>query len=368
MVIIHIANIDTAIIGGVQVAVPKMVSAQSQYAEVGLVNTHGDIIDNVQMLEYDGIFDINKFPAPFNKPDVVIFHEVYRFEYIKFYRTLLKRNVPYVIIPHGCLSKKAQQKKRLKKVVANAIFFNAFLKAAQSIQYLSENEKNMSAFSKYDSFVLDNGIFVPTERKTSFSNKGLKFVYIGRLEVYIKGLDLLLGAVKKCEMLMKQHGAKVEIYGPDYNDSHECITRMIRDLKIADLVSIGKEKTGEEKKRILLSSDCFLQTSRTEGLPLGLLEALGYGLPCIVTEGVGLGTMVELYGAGYQRANSIDAIADAIECFIRDFEKANSMSKGAINLVKEKFDIDLVAKKTVEQYQFMLDKSTSGKDKRHVSF
>ena len=357
MVIIHIANIDTAIIGGVQVAVPKMVSAQSQYAEVGLVNTHGDIIDNVQMLEYDGIFDINKFPAPFNKPDVVVFHEVYRFEYIKIYRTLLKLNVPYVIIPHGCLSKKAQQKKRLKKVVANAIFFNAFLKAAQSIQYLSENERNMSAFSQYDSFVLGNGIFVPTEQKTSFSNKGLRFVYIGRLEVYIKGLDLLLGAVKKCEASIRRCKGTVDIFGPDYDGSHECIARMINDLDLADIVHIGKEKMGEEKKEILLSSDCFLQTSRTEGLPLGLLEALGYGLPCIVTEGVGLGTAIELYGAGYQSSNSIDGIADSIECFIQNIDKTIIMSQAAVNLIKEKFDINVVAKEAVDMYQLMVDKS-----------
>ena len=58
MVIIHVANIDTTIIGGVQLAVPKMIIAQSQYADVGLINTHSDVINDIRMLDYNGKLDI----------------------------------------------------------------------------------------------------------------------------------------------------------------------------------------------------------------------------------------------------------------------------------------------------------------------
>ena len=174
MVIIHIANIDTAMIGGVQVAVPEIVKAQSQYATVGLMNTRGEKIDGVCMLEFDGIFETNRFPKPFNKPDIVVFHEVYRFEYIRIYRTLIDAQIPYIIIPHGCLSKKAQHKKYIKKHIANFLFFENFIKSSSSIQYLSDNEKRMSAFSRYPSFVSGNGVLIPNKTKTSFSKEGIK--------------------------------------------------------------------------------------------------------------------------------------------------------------------------------------------------
>lgn len=350
MVIIHIANIDLAVIGGVQVAVPKMVKAQSQYADVAFLNTRGDDTGDLHSLSYDGRLEFDKFPPPFNKPDLVIFHEVYRIEYIGIYRTLIRANIPYIIIPHGSLSKTAQQKKRVKKILANLLLFHKFLKFARAIQYLSDNEKNLSAFPQYAPVVLGNGIEIPVEKKLFFSKHEIKLTYIGRLDLHIKGLDLLLGAVKKCETAMREKQATVRICGPDFEDAHKRIQQMIEKLNIADLVCVDREKVGEEKKKVLLSSDCFIQTSRTEGLPLGPLEALGYGLPCIVTEGVGLGAMIESYGAGYRCSNTEDGIANAIERFIQNFDKAETMSKAAMRIAEKEFDINIIAEKTVHRY------------------
>ena len=355
MVIVHIANIDTSVIGGVQFAVPKMVRSQSQYAEVCLLNTHGDLIGGIQTLQYDGKFDIDKLPEPYNKPNIVVFHEVYRFEYISIYRELVKLGIPYVIIPHGCLSVKAQQKKRFKKTVANIIFFNRFLKNARMVQYLASNEQILSAFKKYPSEVMGNGVSIPSEKKSSFTGINIRFVYIGRLEIYIKGLDILLAAIKNSEDLLRQCGATFEIYGPDYDDSHELLAQMIYKLNIGDLVRLEKEKMGIEKQEILLSATCFIQTSRTEGLPLGSLEALSYGLPCIVTHGVVLGEFIESYGAGYQSENTIDGVSRSIELFIQNIDKLERMSQSAIRLVEENFDIDIIAQKTIAWYLNILN-------------
>ena len=87
MTIIHVANIDPSILGGVQVAVPQMVRAQSRYANVALMNTHGGYIPDVHGIHYDGeSFSITELEPPFNFPDLIVFHELYRFEYIKLYK------------------------------------------------------------------------------------------------------------------------------------------------------------------------------------------------------------------------------------------------------------------------------------------
>ena len=155
---------------------------------------------------------------------------------------------------------------------------------------------------------------------------------------------------------MRQKNVSVEIYGPDYGGAHKKITSIIQKLNISDIVKLDKERMGEDKKKILLSADCFIQTSRTEGLPLGPLEALGYGLPCIVTEGVGLGEMIRSFGAGYCSANSADGVASSIADFIENIDKSERISLAAKQLIAEMFDSDMIAKKTVDRYLNLVHK------------
>jgi glycosyltransferase involved in cell wall biosynthesis len=350
MVIIHVAYIDQGVIGGVPIAVPQMIRVQAQYASVALINLQGDPVEGIPMLPFHKTWDASEFPAPFDTPDLIVFHEVYRFPYIGIYKAVKKVNIPYVVVPHGCLSKQAQRKKALKKLVANAIFFKAFLKVAASIQYLSEHEAGTSAFPQFPSFICGNGVAVPETKKTSFFQNGITFVYIGRLEIWIKGLDLLLLAVQSCRDELCREKAKVYLYGPDYDGVHADLQNRIQTLGISDIVSLGNEKMGAEKEAILLSADCFIQASRTEGLPMGTLEALGYGLPCIVTKGVGLGNAIEACGAGYQCDITTEGIADAIRRFLGERDQADRMSKAAARLIETTFDRNRIAYNTVERY------------------
>ena len=350
MVVIHIACVDKSIIGGVQVAVPQMIRAQSQFATVGCINVFGDALDEVRMLPCNDEMNFSAFPSPFDHPDLVVFHEVYRFKYIKLYKKLVKSHIPYVVIPHGCLSKEAQKRKRLKKMTANALFFKRFLRYAVAIQYLSENEKRLSAFKKYPSIVCGNGIELPSNKKSEFFKDGIRFVYIGRLEIITKGLDLLLEAVGKCQDLMRTKGARVEIYGPNYGGEQEILRNMADEFGVSDIVTVGGPKMGEEKKSTLLAADCFVQPSRTEALPMGPLEALSYGLPTIVTKAATLGEKIETYGAGLQAETSADGISEAIIGFMNCASKIKSISESGVRLVSEQYDVGRIAEQTVKEY------------------
>ena len=171
MVILHIGYIDSSVIGGVPVAVPMMIRSQGLHATVGLFNLHGTPVPGVTTLHVDP-FSLEALASPFDRPDLVIFHEVYRIAFISISKVLRRAGIPYVVIPHGCLTKQAQNRKKLKKALGNLLLFRRFLTAANAVQYLSDREAEHAVFS-LPHFVLGNGVPLPGKKKTAFFEAGI---------------------------------------------------------------------------------------------------------------------------------------------------------------------------------------------------
>jgi glycosyltransferase involved in cell wall biosynthesis len=55
---------------------------------------------------------------------------------------------------------------------------------------------------------------------------------------------------------------------------------------------------GREKEALLDSAFVFVHTSRWEGMPFAVIEALATGCPVLVTPATNLGDYVEGFGAG----------------------------------------------------------------------
>ena len=350
MVILHIANIDPSILGGVQIAVPKMILAQSKCATVGFLNTNGAQFDDITMVSSGKEFDLDSFKPPFNKPDIVVFHEIYRPEFISIYKELNNRSIPYIVVPHGSLTKQAQSRKFLKKFVGNLLLFNKYVKNAKALQYLSANEKEKSIVKK-ENFICGNGIEIPESYKTEFCKNGVKLLYIGRLEIEIKGLDMLVKAVKESRQIFEKNNCKLYIYGPDYDGMYTRLESLISENKVNDLIYLNSAITGEEKEAEILSADYYIQTSRSEGMPMGIIEALSYGVPCIVTKGTGLDKAISDYDAGYSCETSVEGIVSVLSEALNNCSFIEQKSFSARNLAKEKYDRNIIAQQAVETYK-----------------
>lgn len=354
MVILHIAAIENNMCNGVNVIVPQHIKAQSKYADIAFINVKNIEIHGIKnQFKYSDNFTIDSLPEPFNAPQLVVFHEAYRVEYIRISKLLRKQGIPYIIVPHGELTVMAQRKKWLKKKVANILLFNRFIKSAKALQVLSLQEKNTTIFVN-DKFIATNGVDLPIIYKQNFRNTGIKLIYIGRLDAYHKGLDLMLDAVSRCSDFMRQSHASLDIFGPDYAGRYANIEKIIYEKKLYDIVNLHHEITGKEKENALLNADIFIQTSRFEGMPLGILEALSYGVPCFVTEGTTLGELIEKYDAGWKCATNVDDISRMFYVACSDYINYINKSKKARQIIMENFTWDRVVIDALMNYQKLL--------------
>lgn len=276
------------------------------------------------------------FPQPFDKPDLVVFFGVYFLKYLLFANELKAQHIPYVIRPASSLTYQAQHNNAfLKKKIANLLLFNHFIKGANAIHYLTEEEKRDSGpkWNKH-SFVLPNGITMPESRKATFSQIGIKAVSIGRIDIYHKGIDLLLKAIRRNQNTLRGASFSLKIFGPINKDAKK-VSRMIAKYGINDIVSLCGEVSGAEKESAFLDSDLFILTSRFEGHPIALLEALSYGLPVAISPGTNMKQKVQQYDAGWCCGETtINSISNMLLTIIEERNSFASKGKQSIELAK----------------------------------
>lgn len=350
MVIIHIASIWNNPFNGACVAIPAHIKAQQDQEKVALLNIRDDkIIGVYNQFVYKGGSWKDVVPSEFKEPDIVIFHEVYHIEFTRIASQLRSEGIPYVIIPHGSLVDEAQHKRRWKKIAANLLYFNKFIKSSVSIQCLSESELNNTHF-KVPKFVGTNGISMPNKIREQFNSDKININYIGRLEVHVKGLDLMMQSFKALHSELKRKNVVINLYGPDWQGRYAQVESLIEDNGVGDIVTLHHEVTGVEKQNILLDTDIFIQTSRYEGMPMGILEAMGYGVPCLITEGTSLGEITKQYDAGWVAETSSESLYTTIKQAISDVSKLKNKSQNARRLVEENFTWEVISNEILKKY------------------
>lgn len=350
MIVLHIAKIQTNVDNGVNAVVPKHVAEQGKYAETALLNINNVQIPGVKQLRYDGNDAFpGSLPAPFNKPDIAIFHEVNVIEFIGLYKKLKKAGIPYVIVPHGEITEQALKKKWLKKKIAYFLWFNSFIKHAKAIQCLSQGESN-SIKIKCERFISPNGIDIPCEQKKYEEFNGMKLLYLGRLDWVHKGLDLMINAIGQIQDYARNNNITLDIYGPDYIGRKQKIEEIIAENKVEDIVKIYSPVFGEEKRKVMLGHDVFIQTSRFEGQPLSILEAMAGGMAVIATRGTNLVDNIDECNGGYNAGSDEKEIAEAIKTAYATKTEWSEKGNNAREFVQKKYNWEGTAKNALSTY------------------
>jgi glycosyltransferase involved in cell wall biosynthesis len=306
MKILFVSQLSPVASTGPNYSVPGRIEAQSHIDDVYWINL-SEVKREEWMIksyfhdsgEYSQL-SLSSIEKNFPNIDVVVFEGFYFLKQVKLSRELTKRGIPYVIVPRSSLTRQALcNHSKYKKWIAHQLYFNKYCKNALAIQYLTirEFEDSGTKWNK-NAIIIPNGIKIPDRLKTIFSKDKINAVFVGRLDIYQKGLDVLLEACKQVKDILRKNSFNLTLYGPQIID-YSRIESLINQYGINDFVKLGGEVLGKEKEDVLMKSDLFVLTSRFEGHPMGLIEALSYGLPVLVSPGANMAKEIDESNSGW---------------------------------------------------------------------
>lgn len=240
------------------------------------------------------------------------------------------------------------------------MFFKRFTRNALAVHYLTQAEYNDSGDGwNRKHVILSNGVVENSDKQWKAKTypkkrEGLKGVFIGRISMFHKGLDLLVEACKTIQEELRKAHLTIDIYGPDRQLHREILMKSITDAHVEDILLVHtKPIFGEEKERIMLDSDFFVLTSRLEGHPMGLIEALSYGMPSLVTRGSNMMDEIAKADAGWCSENTTEGIATSFKQLLKDVERLADKSEKAVELA-QMYNWDSIAQRTHTEYSKLL--------------
>ncbi len=156
----------------------------------------------------------------------------------------------------------------------------------------------------------------------------LHFLFLGRLDVFQKGLDLILDAAALLNAQGYIDRYKVTLAGPAWRDSDSYLNQRIGQKKIPN-ISISGPAYGHDKQRLFESAHVFLHPSRFEEMAKVVREATALGLPVIASRESNYADWATRHGFGLCTELSADSLATQMGSIIDRPETLPYMSLSA---------------------------------------
>ncbi len=353
---------------GISVSVPKLAEAQRKSGKkVGVISSFASSSEDSKIYwddlsEYKifSFFSGNKYKKlikNFGSPDILNIHDIYNLKQIFFSLHFIIKRVKIFVTPRGAFSEVALSRSKYKKKLF-LYFYKIYAYFIFSFVALNKNEKDQikKIFPQKKIIIIGNGVDYSDSRnlhlQTHHDRKLLEgFInigFLGRFDIHIKGLDILLKSYLKYQKKEKDLKIKLFLLGEHRVrefDSKKFIEDIRLELPKPQMLEVSGPYYGESKWEELAKLDILIQPSRTEGMPNTVLEAMSSGIPCAVSPATNVGDLIIEANAGW----IVDSTEEALLAFfieVQDMDKKRLMEIGynAKKYTKENLTWDNIGK------------------------
>ncbi len=283
--------------------------------------------------------------------DVVYCHDTLTYQNLVISLFCKKYKIPYLIQPHGNLSEASMgsRHKTLKRIIL--WFFKKVFKNAHNIVALTRKEREsisrIDPSLYYKTIIIPNGIDpnkindadkVDLRTQYGIPESHTIIGFIGRIQ-HIKGIDLSLRILS---LLKKKLPFTFLIIGPDEGEK-KSLDRLIDNLGLAENIVFCGAVSGMQKANHIKTCDLFLFTSRSEGLPMSILEVAGYGIPQVVSTNCNTPQVAE-YNCGYEfPLDQTASFVSGIYQIATNEALRGEMKRNATRMIQECFNMDTIS-------------------------
>jgi glycosyltransferase EpsD len=141
-------------------------------------------------------------------------------------------------------------------------------------------------------------------------------------ELLIKVANKLKGEIPNLKLILAGEGELFE----------DCLEKS-KKLQLDNIIDFLGYRT--DIKELILTADMAVSSSRQEGLPVNIMEAMAVGLPVVVTNSRGNRDLVENNENGYVvEIDEVDEFADSILLLYNSGNKRKEMGQSSLKLIK----------------------------------
>jgi glycosyltransferase involved in cell wall biosynthesis len=269
------------------------------------------------------------------------------------WRTARRYQTPSLTYVRGLLDPWAFNFKPVRKRVYWAAIGKRILRDSTVVVALTESERKairaLDVSTRIE--VIPNGASVDLESTSRAfldesipSLSGRRYVlFLGRIHAK-KGLDVLLEAISAYRS--DDPGTGFVVAGPvDVEYAAHWEGLVDRYGLRGSLITPGPV-SGALKAALFEHADVFVLPSRSEGLPVAVLEALAAGCPVVITKECNVPEVAHAR-AGIVVEPDATQVGRAMRALLNDREQRRAMSDNARMLARESFDWDVIAQRTI---------------------